>query len=442
MANEAIPKRGILENIGGAVGGAIDFITKPNPMQQAMIEGKQASAQQQVLANTMQQLQLVLQNAQSPEQGNAMARELLIGSGIISPEQAGQLDFSRTIQRAPTIEQAQAIPLGTGEQLVTETQRGKLTRTGAQPKPAPAADVQDIQVGDQVVKATITRDDQGNITGFTPLTVGDEPAVVPPERQEIRTGALTTGAATEAQKDILSLSGRRNQLKGLKETVEQDPGLLTFPRRAQAAVTGLVQFLGGKTDTQVEKTLEKVKLTDPQAAQKLATFQADVENAFLPFRKFITGVAGGMKEFGQIAKAFPQTGDPLSKFMGKADSAINATVTLSSVLEAAITDGIIAASEIETENPTDEQRNDFQQRFRAGVLNKITSAGLTLGDIAEIREGEGVDQLIQRSQLIKFQSQLKDNEILMQDAQGNVSAFTQQELNQGLGQGFTPVTGF
>ncbi len=434
---------GLLDLAGGAIEG-LGRITPAGRGSAARTAGKQLQNDQTRLANALNQLKIIAGTNPDNASANIQANEVFKKAGL--PVQEGA-DFSPFLDKfragtqvAPTREAVLSRPTpAVGTKVKTTTRGGEeITREGVAVKQRPATDVFTLQVGGQGVESRIDRDPQGNITGFTPLQVEGEAAVAAPSRQEVRTGAIESGTKSTAEKDIVSLTQRREQVKALKQTVQQDPSLLTFPRKAQGFVTDVVEFFGGKTTNKIEKLLQDANITNPAATQKLRDFQASAENAFLPFRKFITGVAGGMKEFSEIAKAFPREDDTLSEFLGKADAAIRATTVLGSILEAAITDGVLTQAEVDSGTPNPE----VQQRLRDSVFSKMTNAGVSLSELPEIRQGEGVNSLIQRAQLRKFSQGLKDNEVLMQDQQGNISAFTRQELDQGLGQGFTPVTGF
>ncbi len=108
--------------------------------------------------------------------------------------------------------------------------------------------------------------------------------------QGVPEGALQKPTQTKIEKDIIDLTTTLAELEAINKQVNDD--FLTFRGKGRAFFTGLAE----KAEIPVGKAHQ-------QFLSDRTEFFADSKRVFLEFRKFITGVAGGIEEFKEIAKA-------------------------------------------------------------------------------------------------------------------------------------------
>ncbi len=127
-------------------------------------------------------------------------------------------------------------------------------------------------------------------------------------------GAVTKPTTTKIEKEVIDLQGTLTELRAIEE--QFNPDFFTYRGKGRAFFTALA---------------EKAEVPVPKAAQTFlrerSKFFADSKRVFLKFRKFITGVAGGIEEFREIAKATidPESDSPTqfkAKFESMRDNAI------------------------------------------------------------------------------------------------------------------------
>jgi len=125
---------------------------------------------------------------------------------------------------------------------------------------------------------------------------------------------LQGGTKTKIETDIIGLQETLTELEAIRE--QFDPDFFTFRGKGKAFFTDLAR---------------QAEIPVGQAQKDFLTrktkFTADSERVFLKFRKFITGVAGGIQEFNEISKATinPEKGSDIqfqAKFSSMKDNAI------------------------------------------------------------------------------------------------------------------------
>ena len=125
---------------------------------------------------------------------------------------------------------------------------------------------------------------------------------------------LQGGTKTKIETDIIDLQETLTELEAIRE--QFDPDFFTFRGKGKAFFTDLAR---------------QAEIPVGQAQKDFLTrktkFTADSERVFLKFRKFITGVAGGIQEFNEISKATinPEKGSDIqfqAKFSSMKDNAI------------------------------------------------------------------------------------------------------------------------
>lgn len=126
--------------------------------------------------------------------------------------------------------------------------------------------------------------------------------------------AVAKPTVAKIEKDVIDLQSTLGELRAIEE--QFNPDFFTFRGKGKAFFTALA---------------EKAEIPVGKAAQTFlrdrAKFFADSKRVFLKFRKFITGVAGGIEEFREIAKATidPEKDSPTqfrAKFESMRDNAI------------------------------------------------------------------------------------------------------------------------
>jgi hypothetical protein len=172
----------------------------------------------------------------------------------------------------------------------------------------------------RAIRVRNTFDKDGNITNQ--IKIGE--ATLAEKIGGVASEGLEKSTRGKLEKDIIDLSQTLTELGSLQGRMEPDAfggdftfeDFFTVPGRVNAKITDIATQL---------------KIPRSEAAKKFltakATFGADAKRVFLKFRKFITGVAGGAKEFDEIRKASidPEKGSSITfkaRFESMRDSAL------------------------------------------------------------------------------------------------------------------------
>lgn len=126
--------------------------------------------------------------------------------------------------------------------------------------------------------------------------------------------ALQKATTGKIERDVIDLQATIQELDQIQS--EFDPSFFTFRGKASTKVTAFL-----------EKAEVPIASDAKQFLRKKTKFFADSKRVFLKFRKFITGVAGGIEEFREIAKATidPESDSPTefdAKFTSMRDNAV------------------------------------------------------------------------------------------------------------------------
>lgn len=145
---------------------------------------------------------------------------------------------------------------------------------------------------------------------------------------QVFTGAIGKTTATKIEKDVIDLQSTLGELGAIEQ--QFNPDFFTFRGKGKAFFAGLAERAEipvGKAATEFLRDRSK--------------FFADSKRVFLKFRKFITGVAGGIEEFREIAKATidPEKDSP-TQFTAKLDSMRNNAIRTSNLLLAIRNSGL------------------------------------------------------------------------------------------------------
>ncbi len=188
-------------------------------------------------------------------------------------------------------------------------------------------------------------DDPASPTGFsveqfdqTGKSIGRRNATRKEVLQGVPEGALQKGTKTKIEKDIIDLNSTLAELDAIEKQI--NPDFFTFRGKGAAFFTALS---------------EKLEIPVPQAAKEFLSaktkFFADSKRVFLKFRKFITGVAGGITEFKEIQKAaIDPEGDSETEFKAKMKSMRDNVTRTKNVLLA------IRNSGLNPNNPADRRQ--------------------------------------------------------------------------------------
>ncbi|MCK5236482.1 MAG: hypothetical protein KAR06_05790, partial [Deltaproteobacteria bacterium] len=123
-----------------------------------------------------------------------------------------------------------------------------------------------------------------------------------PRYEDDKSKVFTHDMPKEIQTKMLELDEKIGGLDEMERTFT--PEFLTYKGKIDAATVSLLQKVGFKTKGQFLEARSK--------------WFAQAKTAFLAYRKSVTGVAGGEKEFKEIAKAFPNPDtDSPSQFTAK-----------------------------------------------------------------------------------------------------------------------------
>ena len=144
----------------------------------------------------------------------------------------------------------------------------------------------------------------------------------------IYTGTVEKSTKGQIEKDVIDLQTTLGELEQINKDYNDD--FFTYRGRGKAYFTALA---------------EKAEVPVGQAAKDFLSaktkFFADAKRVFLKFRKFITGVAGGIEEFKEIAKATidPESDSP-TQFKAKMTSMRDNALRVSNLLLAIRNSGL------------------------------------------------------------------------------------------------------
>lgn len=160
--------------------------------------------------------------------------------------------------------------------------------------------------------------------------IAEQPAIPRGPLVTVQTGDIEKGTKGKIEQDIVELQTTLTELEAIDKQFNEE--FFTYIGKGSAAVTAF---------------FEKAKIPVGKARQKFlgnkTTFFADAKRVFLKFRKFITGVAGGIEEFREIAKATidPESDSP-TQFKAKMKSMRDNAVRTRNVLLAIRNSGLNA----------------------------------------------------------------------------------------------------
>ncbi len=207
-----------------------------------------------------------------------------------------------------------------------QRQQGALQRVQAKPNiPKQSSSViLDPADSSKAIRVRNTFDAQGNITNQ--VKIGD--ATLAEAIGGVAAEGLQKGTQTKLEKDVIDLQGTLTELGAIEKQFNED--FFTFRGKGRAFFTAL----GEKAEIPVGKAAT-------QFLKRRTKFFADSKRVFLKFRKFITGVAGGIEEFKEIAKATidPEKDSP-TQFRAKLESMRDNAIRTSNLLLALKNSGL------------------------------------------------------------------------------------------------------
>ena len=183
-------------------------------------------------------------------------------------------------------------------------ERGLLARGGATgqallkegAKPEAEATVASITAG------AITKANEQGVGSLSPIelglvnkkiSTGEVSTEIRPDGTVVITkgtkGGLAKPTVTAIEKDIIAGQKTIGSLNEAEKIF--DPSFLTVEGKGRAFISSQAEKLGFSTDKEYLEARTK--------------WRNQAKSAFLVYRKWVTGVAGGEKEFKEIAKAFP-----------------------------------------------------------------------------------------------------------------------------------------
>ena len=194
----------------------------------------------------------------------------------------------------------------------TVTQRDPTGKVGVLQEPATPKTTQTSSVitdpndPNKAIRVRSTFDQQGNLINQEKIgeaTLAEKIGGVAAEGL-----GLQKPTQTKIEKDIIDLDTTLTELDAIDKQFNEE--FFTFVGKGAAAVTALQ-----------EKLKIPVGSAQTEFLSKKTRFFADSKRVFLKFRKFITGVAGGIEEFREIAKATidPESDSP-TQFKAKLNS--------------------------------------------------------------------------------------------------------------------------
>ena len=213
---------------------------------------------------------------------------------------------------------------------------GALQKFGGAFQPSSGGMGQGIQqaIIGQALQQALTRPEPFTLSaGAQRFTgAGEQIAAVPPTPRgplvTVQTGDIEKSTRGQIEKDVIELQATLTELETIEKEFDED--FFTFRGKGRAFFTDLAAQLEIPT-SQAQKDFLTRK----------TKFFADSKRVFLKFRKFITGVAGGIEEFKEIAKATidPEKGSGIA-FKAKFDSMRDNAIRTQNVLLAIRNSGL------------------------------------------------------------------------------------------------------
>ncbi len=221
----------------------------------------------------------------------------------LGPGQSRYSGTGETIASVPKTTDLSPYTLGPGQTRYSPAGES-LSSIPAQQKYSQSTDV--IMRDGKAIKIRSTYDQEGNLVNQYEIgqaTLAEKIGGVAAEGL-----GLQKPTQTKIEQDIIELDTTMAELNTINEQINDD--YFTFKGKGKAYFTALA-----------EKLEIPVGAAHQQFLSDRAKFFADSKRVFLKFRKFITGVAGGIEEFREIAKATidPESDSP-TQFKAKMKS--------------------------------------------------------------------------------------------------------------------------
>lgn len=224
-------------------------------------------------------------------------------------DEPGLQNYIRNMQQAQqaggVMPQFPAMQSRRGREISEFAMKGQLGNIFATPKTTQASSViTDPDNPDKAIRVRDTFDTSGNLINRQYL--GE--ATLAEKIGGVAAEGLQRGTKTKLEEDIIELQGTLTELGVIDKQFNED--FFTYRGKGKAWITAIAEKAEIPTGEAWAKFLsEKTK------------FFADSKRVFLKFRKFITGVAGGIEEFKEIAKAtIDPEEDSATQFKSKMNS--------------------------------------------------------------------------------------------------------------------------
>ena len=247
--------------------------------------------------------------------GQLLARrrqqELLQQQGQARQQFAGQLGLNLPPGLSPEL----------GQQLITQ----QFQQQFAQPNLTQASSViRDPDNPNRAIRVRDTFNEQGVLVNR--IVLGE--ATLAEAIGGVAEAGLTGGTTSQIEKDVVELQATLGELEAVNQ--QFNPDFFTFRGKGKAFFTA-----------QAEKLEIPVSQASKEFLSNRSKFFADSKRVFLKFRKFITGVAGGIEEFREIAKATidPEKDSP-TQFTAKMSSMRDNATRVSNMLLAIRNSGL------------------------------------------------------------------------------------------------------
>jgi hypothetical protein len=384
--------KGVGEAAGRGVGAFGQSLTADLRANQAAIAGQKAQTQKAQFANFLQGMQIIAQSTDNDDVANFEVSDLAKRLGLPVPADADFTPFLKKFrQKAPTAEQISAAAPAGGVASGT-------TAGGIDIKAAGAT----VAENEKLEFKAIFRDGKNIIVGLSPTTgkevsvVGDAPpnttlqivqdpadpdkfkqvlvdeagnvvkelglATPKQVKEGVAPDPIESGTKTQLEKQIVDLTSNLQELATIEE--QFDPNFFTFRGKIGS---GLTAFF--------EKAEIPTSEGQKEFLAKRSKFFADSKRVFLKFRKFITGVAGGIKEFKEIAKASidPEKDSP-TQFQAKFKSVRDNAIRLKNLMSAIRQSGF---------EPTEENIKSALNGISIEDIPAETVEGITLDALKE-----------------------------------------------------------
>lgn len=260
--------------------------------------------------------------------------------------------------------------------------QGGLQRIGGMFQPSPGGIGRGIQqsvIGSALQQALSPRQTltvpagAGVIDPKTGEKIFEQPAKPRGPLVTVQTGDIERGTKGQIEKDVIDLQSTLGELDVINKDFDKD--FFTFRGKGKAFLTAFAE----KAEIPVSKAAKEF------LGQKTKFF-ADAKRVFLKFRKFITGVAGGIEEFKEIAKATidPESDSP-TQFQAKMKSMRDNAVRVSNLLIAIRNSGL-----------DDKDKTVFKNALSLIPFDSIpleVNENITLEALTGQQQTTGVDEL-------------------------------------------------